>query len=110
MINTPVIWCLLQCVVGAQPMATEGGHRLVNVLRYHPYILDNLDARRHDSNLILKEWGNPEKRECWKGPGISHLMANGGFGRGFTVSISRDEIPAWKKMIDHLHKEMRFRY
>ncbi len=105
MVNTAVIASLL---VMAQSTAANGEDRLVKVLRHHPGIIDNLEARKHDANLILKQWD--KKTDRWRGPGILTVSHDGGLGSGYTLSISRNAIPAWKKMIDHLHKKKRFQY
>ena len=95
------------CIVVAQPTAANDGDELVNVLRYHPGLVRNLDARSHDADLILKEWDKPDK---WQGPGILSTSCEGGLGSGYTLSISRNAIPTWKKMIDRLHKKAHFRH
>ena len=66
----------------------------------HPGIMDHLEDRIHDGQLIFKHLVKS----------MIVIDYHGGLGSGYKLTISRSELPLWKTMIDRLHKKKLLRY
>ena len=96
------VLCAASCQ--ASPFAAKDAGestKWVLVLRHHPGIIDCLDDRRHDGELIFKHLDKSK---------VSAYRHEGGLGSGYELTIPRSSLAAWKEMIDNLHKKKMLRY
>ena len=70
------------------------------VFRHHPGIGDNLKARVHDANLILRQLRKSQLSYSYQG----------GLGSGYELTITPENVAAWKALIQDLHDKKKLRH